>query len=162
MASAFLDGVNKQQAISKIQQTAEHVADPAGIEVVEVELKGSGNNQLLRVVIDKPEGVSHGDCETISRGLSEALDAEDPISGSYQLEVTSPGVERKLLRWRDWERFKGQKVKVVLKEPVEDLKHFEGTITRAENDTIAVEIAGGRQLTFPFSQVDRANLKFEW
>ena len=95
--------------------------------------------------------------------VSAALDADDPIPGTYQLEVTSPGVERKLKKWQDWERFQGQKAKIVLKEPAGDLKHFDGVIARAAQDqTVTVELAGGRQVTFPFAQVDRANLKFEW
>ena len=154
--------MTRKETIAKIEQAAESAAAPAGLEIVEVELKGSGRNQLLRIVIDKPEGVSHGDCELISRAVGDSLDSEDPIEGSYQLEVTSPGVERKLTRWREWERFQGKKAKVVLKEPVDELKHFDGLIVQAADDRIVMELDGGRQITFPFEQVDRANLKFEW
>ena len=98
--------------------------------------------------------------------MSELLDAEDPIAGPYELEVSSPGLERKLGRWRDWERFSGRKVKVTLKEPVPGqgtpVKHFEGIISRAEDHLVTVQLAEDRQVTFPFEQVDRANLKFDW
>lgn len=154
--------MTKQDTIRQLEATAERAAAPAGIEIVEVELKGSGRNQLLRIVIDKPEGVSHGDCELISRAVSESLDSEDPIQGSYQLEVSSPGVERRLYRWRDWERFQGKSAKVVLREPVEELKHFDGTIAAAENESVTVELKDGRRVTFPVANVDRAHLKFEW
>jgi len=145
-----------------IREIAEKVAAPAGIEIVEVELKGSGRNHLLRIYIDKPEGVTHADCELISQNVGTQLDAQDPIPGSYELEVSSPGIERKLVKWADWPRFEGRKVKVVLKKPVGELKHFDGAISHAADQNITVSLPGGRQITFPFEQVDRANLKFEW
>lgn len=165
--------MKREDAISKITAIAEHAAAPAGIEVVDVELKGSGRHHLLRIYIDKPEGVSHADCERISRDVGAALDVEDPIPGAYDLEVSSPGVERKLGKWQDWQRFTGKKVKVVLKEPVlagsadprkapAELRHFDGVITGAENHSVTVELPGGATVTFPVEQVNRANLKFEW
>lgn len=160
--------MKREEAISRITAIAEQAAAPAGIEIVEVELKGSGRSHLLRIYIDKPEGVTHADCELVSREVGAVLDVEDPIPGSYELEVSSPGVERKLGKWQDWLRFAGKKVKVVLKEPLTGavsnppLKHFDGVISRAEDHTVTVELTGGRQVTFPVDQVDRANLKFEW
>jgi ribosome maturation factor RimP len=159
--------MNRNEAVSKIERIAER-AVPGGLEIVEVELKGSGRNQLVRIVIDKPGGVTHADCETVSHEVSGLLDAEDVIPSSYQLEVSSPGVERKLKKWQDWERFQGRKAKVVLRQPLAgDLKHFEGLISRAAVDsagarTVTVELADGRQVAFPLEEVDRAHLKFEW
>jgi ribosome maturation factor RimP len=155
--------MKRDETISKITAIAEQAAAPAGIEIVEVELKGSGRSHLLRIYIDRPEGVTHADCELVSRGVSAVIDEEDPIPGSYELEVSSPGVERKLSKWQDWLRFAGKKVKVVLKEPLEkDLKHFDGVISKAEDHTVTVQLTGGNEVTFPLEQVDRANLKFEW
>ncbi|HEX4277497.1 MAG TPA: ribosome maturation factor RimP [Bryobacteraceae bacterium] len=156
--------MKREATISKITAIAEQAAAPAGIEIVEVELKGSGHSHLLRIYIDKPEGVTHADCELVSREVSAALDAEDPIPGHYDLEVSSPGVERKLNKWHDWQRFAGKKVKVVMKDPApaEGLKHFDGVIARAEDQMVTVELTGGKEFTFPVEQVDRANLKFEW
>jgi ribosome maturation factor RimP len=156
--------MKREETISKITAIAEQAAAPAGIEIVEVELKGSGRSHLLRIYIDRPEGVTHADCELVSRGVSAVLDEEDPIPGSYELEVSSPGVERKLGKWQDWLRFSGKKVKVVLKEPLmpAEPKHFDGVISRAEDHTVTVELTGGKEVTFPVEQVDRANLKFEW
>jgi ribosome maturation factor RimP len=106
----------------------------------------------------------------VSREVSAALDLEDPIPGSYELEVSSPGIERRLGKLQDWQRFTGKKVKVVLKEPLPpaadlkqaELKHFDGVIARAANDGVTVEITPGKEVTFPLEQVDHANLKFEW
>jgi ribosome maturation factor RimP len=165
--------MNRKEAVEKVEEIAERVARAEGIEVVEVELKGSGRNQLLRIFIDKPAGVTHADCEFVSQQVGTILDVEDPIPGSYNLEVSSPGVERKLRKWEDWPRFTGKKAKVVLKEPAPvagtgdnqghgNLKHFEGLISRAENRTVTVELPGGGEIVFPFEQIERANLKFEW
>ena len=159
--------MNRAGIVAKIGEIAERVAQPEGIEIVEVDLKGGGRNQVLVLIIDKPSGVTHGDCEFISQQVGTILDVEDLIPGTYQLEVSSPGVERKLMKWTDWTRFVGEKAKVVLKEPVEmaeakaPLKYFDGVITKAEDQAVTMTIAGG-EVTFPFDQVDRANLKFEW
>ena len=163
--------------IRKIEAIAERVAAPAGLEIVEVELKGSGRSHLLRIYIDRPEGVTHADCELVSREIGAILDEEDPIPGTYELEVSSPGVERSLGKWQHWERFTGRKVKVVLKDPVvilkepvrkvaeakqTELKVFDGVITSALNHNVTVQLDSGALVTFPFEQVSRANLKFEW
>ncbi len=163
--------MNRGETTAKIGEIAERVAQAAGIEVLEVELKGAGRHQVLQIVIDKPDGVTHGDCELVSHEVGAILDAEDTIRGTYSLEVSSPGVERKLTRWKDWERFVGQKAKVVLREPMvagdgqpaaKTAKYFEGVIERAENQSVTLRLADGSAATFPFGQVDRANLKFEW
>ena len=183
--------LTRAETIARVTAMAEQAAAPAGIEIVEVELKGSGRHHLLRIYIDRPQGVSHADCELVSRAVSDALDADDPIPGSYELEVSSPGVERKLTRWQDWLRFCGKKARVVLREPVRPepppnpgfakrtegelksssaqaegsvvrVKSFDGSILRAENHTVTMELAGGATVTFPMELVDRANLKFEW
>ncbi len=159
--------MNRAEITAKIVEIAERVARPEGIEVLEVELKGGGRNQVLRIVIDrdgKGAGVTHGDCEFISQQVGTILDVEDLIKGAYSLEVSSPGVERKLTRWKDWERFVGEKAKVVLREAVADhpVKYFEGTIAGAHDQNITMELQGGAKVTFPVELVDRANLKFEW
>ena len=158
--------MNRGHLQAYLENIAESVARASGLELVELELKGSGRNQLIRITIDKPEGVTHADCETVSRQMSARLDAEDPIDNSYDLEVSSPGVERKLKKWQDWERFQGRKAKVVLKQPVGELKHFDGIISRTSEDSgaheVTVSLAGGREVTFPLDQVDKASLKFDW
>ena len=157
--------MKRLDVISRLEAIAEQVAAPRNIEIVEVELKGSGRSHLLRVYIDKPEGVTHTDCEAVSRGMSAILDEEDPIDGTYELEVSSPGIERKLSRQKDWVRFTGKKVQVVLKDPAQP-KRFEGMITATgsadEVEKATVELADGTQFEFPLEQVDQANLKFEW
>jgi ribosome maturation factor RimP len=148
--------------ISKIEAVAERVGQSEGIEIVEVELKGGGKSRLLRIMIDKPEGVTHTDCEAISHQVGAILDVENVIPGSYTLEVSSPGVERKLLKYKDFERFQGKKIKAVLREPVENSRRWEGVLASCADGLIHLEVAAGKTIQFPFEQVETANLKFEW
>src|SRR5437763_472992 len=102
----------KEAIVEKVREIAERVGASEGIEIVEVELLGGGKQRMLRIYIDKPSGVTHGDCELISQNVGTILDVEDVIPGEqYTLEVSSPGVERKLTKARDYERFTGQKIK---------------------------------------------------
>ena len=118
---------------------------------------------MLRIYIDKPEGVSLGDCETVSHQVGELLDAEDAIPGEpYTLEVSSPGVERKLSKPRDFERFIGQKVKVALREPVENQKKWDGALISFADGVITLRASSGKDISFGLDQVTQANLKFEW
>jgi len=151
----------RQEVVSKVEEIAQRVAASDGIEVLEVELKGGGGNQLLRISIDKPEGVSHADCELVSHQVSTILDVEGVVAGHYTLEVSSPGVERKLLKPKDYIRFQGKKAKVVLREPLENRRHWEGTLAGLEGGSLLLETAG-RTVRVPLDQVQRANLKFEW
>ena len=168
--------IAKEEIVGKIAEIAERVASPEGIEVVDVELLGSGRARLLRIYIDRPganpasaeqpQGVSHADCEFISQQVGTILDIEDVIPGdSYTLEVSSPGLERKLSKAKDFERFVGQKAKVVLRQPVENQRSWVGKLAGFSEGVIAMEItapAAGRVIHFPLDQVQKANLKFDW
>ena len=154
---------NRQAIIAKITGIAEEAGSAEGIEIVDVQLLGGGKARLLRLFIDKPEGVSHADCELISRKVGAVLDAEDLVPGeSYTLEVSSPGVERKLSKPKDFERFTGQKAKLKLREPVEDRVHWEGTLAGYADGLVAIEPTDGRRIQIPLAHVEKANLKFEW
>ncbi len=146
-----------------MQEIAERVGASEGIEIVDIQLLGGGGSRLLRIFIDRPQGVSHADCEFISHQVGTILDVEDVVPGArYTLEVSSPGVERKLTKPRDFERFVGQKVKVALRQPVEDQRHWTGALKSFAEGIITLEPSPGRSVEFPLEQVDKANLKFEW
>ncbi len=157
-ASSFMS----QAILSRIEAIAQRVGRSEGIEIVEVELKGGGGARLLRLSIDKPGGVTHGDCELISQQVGTILDVEDVLPGHYTLEVSSPGVERKLLKKSDYERFQGKKAKVLLREPVENQKRWEGLLAGVEADQVTLEVTSGKTIRFRLEQVEQANLKFEW
>jgi ribosome maturation factor RimP len=153
----------RQALIEQITRIANDIAQPRGIEIVEIELLGAGKQRVLRIFIDRPDGVSHADCELVSQKVGEALDVEDLIPGeNYTLEVSSPGVERKLTKPADFQRFTGQKAKIVMREAVEDQKFWEGVLRGVEGEAVVIEPAEGRVLHIPLAIIKRANLKFEW
>lgn len=148
---------------SKIEEIAQRVAESEGIEVVEVEVKGGGNNRFIRISIDKPEGVTHGDCELVSQQVGTILDVEDVVPGGhYTLEVSSPGVERKLLKPQDYQRFQGKKARISLRDAVQGRRNWEGTLAGLESGEVLLETAPGQTVRLPFDQVRKANLKFDW
>ncbi|HEY1240959.1 MAG TPA: ribosome maturation factor RimP [Bryobacteraceae bacterium] len=156
-------GTMREAVASKIEEIAQRVAESEGMELVEVEVKGGGNQRLVRISIDKPAGITHADCELVSQQIGTILDVEDVVPGGrYTLEVSSPGVERKLLKPRDYERFAGKKAKITLREPVDGRRTWEGTLAGLADQTIALEVGPGQTIRFPFEQVQKANLKFEW
>jgi ribosome maturation factor RimP len=149
--------------IEKVREITERVGADRGLEVVDVQLLGGGGTRVLRIFIDKPEGVTHADCEHISQDVGTILDVEDVIPGGrYTLEVSSPGVERKLSRPREFERFVGHKVKVVLRQPVDNQKLWVGALQSFAEGIITLEPSPGRSVQFPLELVEKANLKFEW
>ena len=113
-----------------------------GFELVAVELAGSGNDRVLRVYIDHPDGITVDDCADVSRQVSAVLDVEDPISGSYVLEVSSPGLDRPLVKPADFERFRGSLVKVRTREAVLGRKNFTGLLSEASGSNVVVEVDG--------------------
>ncbi|MBM3737765.1 MAG: ribosome maturation factor RimP [Acidobacteria bacterium] len=154
----------KASIIEKVTQIVERAGRENSIEPVDVEWSGTGKHRLLRIYIDKPGGVTHGDCEFISQYVGTVLDAEDVIPGAgYRLEVSSPGLERKLAKPRDFERAAGRKIKAVLREPVDGRTVWEGTLSSFDaSHTIVLEIPTMEPVRFHLDQVVRANLKFEW
>jgi len=160
--------VSKTEAIiAKVEEIVARAGVPEAIEPVEVQLVGGGNNRVLRIFIDKPGGVTHGDCQFISEYVGTVLDVEDVIpGGGYTLEVSSPGVERKLTTPRDFERHVDQKVKVVLKTPIDGNTVWEGKLTAfADGVLTVVPERKGQPLepvSIPIANISRANLKFEW
>src|SRR5436305_1552286 len=132
--------------LEKVQAITERVAASMGLEVVEVELRGGGKARMLRIFIDKPQGVTHEDCASVSREVSTILDVEDAVgSGSYVLEVSSPGLDRKLFRAADFERFRGSRVKLTTRMPVNGNRHFEGRLENFESGRLTLDLSEARK-----------------
>ena len=159
----------------------ERVAASSGLEVVEVELRGGGKARMLRIVIDKLPGpvdaandklvgVTHEDCANLSREVGTILDVEDLVPGnSYVLEVSSPGLDRKLVRVSDYERFTGSKVKLKTRNPVNGSQYFEGRLHGIHEGRVKLEVGASRkkgrpgetapqELEIELANVEKANL----
>ncbi len=146
--------------LDKVRQLAERVAGSSGLEVVEVEVCGTGKHRMLRVFIDRPgaapssdhpDGVTHEDCSKFSREFGTIVDVEDAVpGGSYVLEVSSPGLDRKLTRAADFERFRGHRLKLMTREPVNNNRHFEGKLESFENGMVLLDLsAAGKKKIRP-------------
>jgi ribosome maturation factor RimP len=136
--------------VEKIRAIAGRVAATYGVELVEVELKGGGKARTLKITIDKPQGVNHEDCANVSREVSTILDVEDAVAGgSYTLEVSSPGLDRKLLKAEDYQRFTGSRVKLMTREPVHGNRHFEGRLQRFQDGRLVLETITGKKKPKP-------------
>lgn len=145
----------------RVKAIAERVAQYEGLEVVEVEWRGSGRG-LLRIFVDKPGGVLLDDCAAVSRQVSTILDAEDVVpGGAYQLEVSSPGLDRKLIKPADYQRFAGSKVKVKLKAPLDGRQQFTGVLSDAAEDGFAVELTPAETVRLKFADVQQTRLVVE-
>jgi len=152
----------KNEKIDKIREAAERVAGASGLEVLDVEWK-VGRQRFLRVVLDKPGGVNHGDCEKVSHELGVILDVEELIPGQagYVLEVSSPGLDRKLTRPAEYERFVGRRAKISLAQPVEGQTFFDGRLAGYSDGRVQFEV-NGKVVEFPFEWIRKAQLVVEF
>lgn len=173
--------------IERVRAIAERVAVSSGLEVVEVELRGTGNGRMLRIVIDKPAvrttitdeaaagavnpgGVTHEDCVNLSREVGTILDVEDVVpGGSYVLEVSSPGLDRRLVRPADFERFTGSRVRLTTRQPVNGNRYFQGRLESFQAGCLTLDLSTARKkfrpgdgapqkLEIELTNVEKANL----
>jgi ribosome maturation factor RimP len=140
----------------------ERVAAREGLEVVHWEMVGPRNNFILRIFIDKPGGVNHGDCETVSNQVGTLLDVEDLIPNKYTLEVSSPGVERGLYKRADYERFAGNRVKLKTSEAINGQRNFRGKLLGIAEDKVSLDADGAGQIEIPYEKIVKANIEYEF
>src|SRR5215471_6012454 len=164
--------------VDRVRDIADRVAASSGLEVLDVELLGGGKARMLRVFLDKPAagndplaGVTHEDCANFSREFGTILDVEDVMPGSYTLEVSSPGLDRKLVKAADFERFTGSRVKLTTREPVSNNRHFEGRLESFQDGRLTLDLSvashksrtkmgdqAGKKIEIEFANVEKANL----
>ncbi|HEY4763437.1 MAG TPA: ribosome maturation factor RimP [Candidatus Sulfotelmatobacter sp.] len=164
--------------VERVQEIAERVAASSGLEMVEIEFLGSGTVRMLRVFLDKPaagnvplSGVTHEDCANFSREFGTILDVEDVMPGSYTLEVSSPGLDRKLIKPADFTRFTGSRLKLTTRQPVGKNRHFEGRLESFTDGRLTVDLSvashksrkkmgtsAGGKIEIDFANVEKANL----
>jgi ribosome maturation factor RimP len=147
--------------LSRVREAAERVARSEGVEIVDVEWK-VGRQRLLRIYIDKPDGITHGDCQKVSEQLGVVLDVEDLVPGpGYLLEVSSPGLDRKLRNAAEFERFAGRRARISMTEPVENATFFEGRLAGLAEGMVRLEV-DGRVVLLPLDRIRKANLVVVW
>jgi len=146
--------------VKKVAAVALPVLDELGLELVEVQYRREQSGWVLRLIIDKQDGVSLEDCAAASREISQLLDIEDFIEQAYNLEVSSPGLDRPLKSMADFKRFTGRMAKIKTIEPIGGEVVFIGKIQQTEGEMIILEM-GRREVTIPFSQVSKARLEIE-
>jgi len=167
--------------LDSVREIAERVAASNGLEVVEVEFRGSGKARMLRVFLDKHgvaggdplAGVTHGDCANFSREFGTLLDVEEAVPGSYTLEVSSPGLDRKLTKASDFERFVGSRVKLTTRQPLDNNRYFEGRLESFREGRLTLDLSvaskksrkkmgataePGQKIGIEFANVEKANL----
>jgi ribosome maturation factor RimP len=148
--------------LETIRQMAERVAASEGLVLVDLELKGSRVNQVLRVFIDKREGVTHADCQLVSEQLSAMLDVEDLIPGHYVLEVSSPGLDRELRRPNEYTHFAGRRARLALRDPVGAQRVFEGRLAGFEAGRVKLDLGEQGISEFELSNITKAKLIVEY
>ncbi len=132
-----------------------------GYELVGVELVGARSNRTLRVYIDTPAGIRVEDCELVSHQVSGVLDVEDPIDGFYNLEVSSPGLDRPIFKAADYDRFSGERIKLRLRELHQGRRRIKGILAGLEGEQVVIRDADGTELRIPLELIDRARLDLQ-
>jgi ribosome maturation factor RimP len=164
--------------VERVREIADRVAAASGLEVLDIEFLGGGKARMLRVFLDKPAagndplaGVTHQDCANFSREFGTILDVEDVMPGSYTLEVSSPGLDRKLVKPADFMRFTGSRLKLTTRQPVNNNQHFEGRLESFQEGRLTLDLsvashksrkkmgdAAGQKIEIEFANVEKANL----
>jgi ribosome maturation factor RimP len=145
----------------RVQRIAERVALDHGLELVHAEVAGPDNKPIVRIFIDKPDGVTHTDCSEVSLHVGTILDVEDFIHAAYTLEVSSPGLERGLYKRADYERFAGHAAKMKVRQPINGQRNFRGRIVGVEGEQVIFEDKTSGRLLVPLESIVKANLEID-
>jgi len=137
------------------------VVESMGFELVGVEFSSSDHHGHMRIYIDKEDGINLEDCTEVSHQLSALLDVEDPVQVAFDLEVSSPGLNRPLFKVTDFAKFIGEKVKIKLAIPLNNRRNFKGVITAVEGDVIELDI-DNEHFKLSFNSIAKANLVYQF
>jgi len=140
----------------------ERVARRENLELVHWDLVGPPGGLLLRIDIDKPGGVTHGDCQNLSKQIETVVDVEDVIPTAYVLEVSSPGIERPLYKPEDYQRFAGSRIRLRTSEPINGQRTFHGKLDGITDNKVLLEADNAGHLEIPYESVVRANIEFKF
>ena len=143
--------------LTQLWDLLEPVVTGLGYELVEIEYQPNPKHGVLRIFIDQPDGIQLDDCQEVSNQVSALLDVEDPIPGHYNLEVSSPGLDRPLNKVEDFERFTGEMVKIKTGMAIDGQRNFKGLLRGIEGDDITIEF-DGKQVSLPLASIEKARL----
>jgi ribosome maturation factor RimP len=143
----------------RVQAIAERVAIDHGLELVHTEVAGPDNKPIVRIFIDKPNGVTHQDCSEVSLHVGTVLDVEDFIHASYTLEVSSPGLERGLYKRQDYERFAGSLARLRTRTPINGQRNFRGRLLGIDGEEVLFDDRTSGLVKVPLDSVVKANLE---
>lgn len=147
--------MKKNETLSELLSPS---VEALGYELVGVEYHPNSVNALLRIYIDKAEGINLDDCIAVNEQVSGVLDVEDPIPGKYTLEISSPGLDRPLFNLNDFNKFIGSQAKIRLSRPIERQRNFKGKIIAVNDQLITVEEKDGKQTELDFNFIEVARL----
>ncbi len=153
--------MEKKNIAGTVRELITPIADELGYMIWDVEYVKEGADMILRITIDKDEGIDIEDCEKMSRAIDPVIDEADPIETSYRMEVSSPGVERTLSRPEHFEKCIGEKVEIRLYAPVNGQKQVVGVLKAADAKSMTVTV-NGEDVTLEKSAVAKAATVFEW
>ena len=142
---------------SELAELLEPALGRMGYELADLEVRLGGSGGLVRVFIDKPDGIDLADCEKVSLAVSALLDVEEPVAGKYDLEVSSPGLDRKLTKIEHFQRFMGKIVKVQMRFPIAGRRRFRGKLVSLDDENIVVEV-DGESHSLALATIDTARL----
>lgn len=145
--------VAREQVMALVEPTVESM----GFELAELECSLGHGRGMLRLFIDREGGITLEDCAQVSRQVAAVLDVEDPIPGDYDLEVSSPGLDRKLVKPVHFDRFSGCEVKIRLRRMLGDRRKFRGTLLRRDGSDLVIEVDGDA-MTVPMDEIEVARL----
>ena len=145
--------------LERVRAIAEQAAIDHGLELVHTEVSGPDNKPVVRIFIDKPNGVTHADCSDVSLQVGTVLDVEDFIHSAYTLEVSSPGLERGLYKRDDYERFAGSLAKLKTQRPINGQRNFRGRLLGLNGDDIIFDDRTSGRVTVPLESIAKAHLE---
>ena len=145
----------------RVREIAEQVAIDHGVELVHAEVAGPDNKPIVRVFIDKPQGITHEDCSGVSLHLGTILDVEDFIHSAYTLEVSSPGLERGLYRRTDFERFAGNLARMKTRQAIDGQRNFRGRLLGVEGEEVLFDDRTNGKVRVPLTSIVKANLEVD-
>lgn len=147
--------------VDRVREMARKVADAKSFELVHVEIAGTKRDAVVRIFIDKPDGITLDDCSSLSADVGDLMEAEDLIPGRYVLEVSSPGIERELYTISDMKRFAGRLIKVKMRNAYNGQKTFVGMLDSVKGEEFTMNDRTIGEITLPFRDVQKANLKID-